>query len=148
MARTYTRLLYHIVFSTKNREPLIEESWMTDLYSLIGEIVRNRGGELLAGGGISDHIHLLVRIPANYAVSEIVRDVKAVSSGWRHECGDTVFGWQNGYGAFTVSASKAETVTAYIARQQEHHLVQSYQDEFIELLRRHEIEFDVCGLWD
>jgi REP element-mobilizing transposase RayT len=136
------------VFSTKNREPLIDDAWRPDLHAYIGGIVRNRKGDLLAAGGIPDHVHLLVRIPADWAVSDFVRDIKAVSSGWRHDLGDTDFRWQNGYGAFTVSVSMIETVTGYINRQPEHHRTQTFRDEYVELLRKHEIEYDERYMWD
>ncbi len=103
MAQTYTQLFYHLVWSTKNREPLILPGWRPDLHAYIGGIVRNRRGELIAAGGVPDHIHLLARLPADRAVAEVVRDIKAVSSGWRHEHGEPGFAWQGGYGAFTVS---------------------------------------------
>jgi REP element-mobilizing transposase RayT len=140
--------LYHLVFSTKNREPLIDDAWRPELHAYIGGSVRNRKGELLAAGGIPDHIHLLTRVPADRTVSDFVRDVKALSSGWRHDLGDAGFGWQNGYGAFTVSASMVDSVTGYIARQPEHHRTQTFREEFVEFLRRHGVEYDDRYLWD
>jgi putative transposase len=148
MAQTYTQLYYHLVWSTKNREPLILSPWRPDLHAYIGGIVRNRRGDLLAAGGIPDHIHLLVRLPADRAVSDTVRDIKAVSSGWRHETGDTSFFWQGGYGAFTVSRSVIDAVAGYIERQEEHHRRQTFQDEFIEMLKRHGVEYNERYLWD
>jgi REP element-mobilizing transposase RayT len=103
---------------------------------------------MLAAGGVADHVHLLARLPADLAVSDVVRDIKAVSSGWRHDQGDTGFWWQNGYGAFTVSASKVDTVSGYIARQPEHHKRQSLRDEYLGLLRRHGIDVDENHLWE
>jgi REP element-mobilizing transposase RayT len=147
VAQTYTRLLFHLVFSTKNREPLIEDAWRPELHSYIGGILRNRKADLLAAGGIPDHMHLLVRSPADWAVSDLVRDIKAVSSRWRRDLGDRGFAWQNGYGAFTVSASMAATVTDYINNQPEHHRKQSFREEFVEFLRRHGIEYDEKYLW-
>jgi REP element-mobilizing transposase RayT len=136
------------VFSTKNREPLILPDWRPDLHAYIGGIVRNRRGELIAAGGIPDHIHLLVRLTADRAVADAVRDIKAVTSGWRHENGDPRFAWQGGYGAFTVSKSMVETVSRYIDRQEERHRVQTFQEEFLDLLRRHGIDYDERYLWD
>jgi REP element-mobilizing transposase RayT len=148
VAQTYTQLFYHLVFSTKNREPLILPAWRPDLHAYIGGIVRNRRGELIAAGGIPDHVHLLVRLPADRAVAEAVRDIKAVSSGWRHERDDPGFSWQGGYGAFTVSKSMVETVTRYIDRQEEHHRGQTFREELVELLQKHGIEYDGRYLWD
>jgi REP element-mobilizing transposase RayT len=148
VAQTYTQLFYHLVFSTKNREPLILPEWRPDLHAYIGGIVRNRRGELIAAGGIPDHIHLLARLPADRAVADAVRDIKAVSSGRRHENGDTAFAWQGGYGAFTVSKSMVETVSRYIDRQEERHRTQTFREEFLDLLRRHGVEYDERYLWD
>jgi len=148
MATTYSNLLFHLVFSTKHRELLIDPSWQGDLYGYIGGIVRQRRGKLLASGGMPDHVHLLVKTPTDLAVAELVRDVKAISTGWRHESGDGGFGWQTGYGAFTVSESVASTVTNYIHTQPEHHRTRTFQDEFVELLTRHGIDYNPKYLWD
>lgn len=148
MSQTYHKLLYHVVFSTKYRAPLIEPGWRPDLHAFIGGIVRKRRGELLAAGGIPDHIHLLVRLAADRSVADVVRDIKSVSSGWRHEGGDRGFAWQGGYGAFTVSPSAVPDVTAYIDRQEEHHRERTFQEEFRALLVRHGIEYDERYLWD
>jgi REP element-mobilizing transposase RayT len=148
MAQTYTQLFYHLVFSTKNRAPLILPAWQADLYSYIGGVVRNRRGELCAAGGIADHIHLMARLPADRAVADAVRDIKALSSGWRHENGDHSFAWQGGYGAFTVSRSMVERVTRYINRQEEHHRTATFQQEFLELLRCHGVDYNERYLWD
>jgi putative transposase len=148
VAHSHTRLLYHLVFSTKNREPLIAASWATDLYSYIGGVIRERRGDLITAGGVADHVHLLVRLPADRALSDVVRDAKAVSSGWRHEQGDTAFWWQTGYGAFTVSESGVEAVSKYIANQPVRHRMQLFRDEYVALLRAHQIEFDERYLWE
>jgi putative transposase len=148
MAQTYTQLFYHLVFSTKNRASLILPAWRPDLHAYIGGIVRNRKGDLLAAGGVADHIHLLVRLPADRAVADAVRDIKSVSSGWRHENGDPSFGWQYGYGAFTVSKSMVKAVTRYIDRQEEHHRTVTFREEFVKFLRKHGIEYDEQYLWD
>jgi putative transposase len=148
MAKTYTRLLYHIVFSTKNRETWIDPVWRPELHAYMGGIIRNRKGELIAAGGIPDHIHLLVRLAADQAVSEVVRAIKAVSSSWLHERGVMPFAWQTGYGAFTLSPSAIPSVAAYIDNQAQHHTSKTFQNEFIEMLTRQEIEYDERYLWD
>jgi putative transposase len=147
MAQTYTRLLLHAVFSTKNRAPLLTDDWRDDLHAYIGGVVRHRNGDLLAAGSVEDHIHLLIRFPATIAVAELVRDIKTNSSAWRREKGDRGFGWQNGYGGFTATTSIIPDVVEYIRGQREHHRQRSFQDEFVELLRKHEIEYDEQYLW-
>jgi REP element-mobilizing transposase RayT len=147
VAQTYTRLLYHIVFSTKNREPWLEPDWREDLHSFVGGIVRNRKGELLAAGGIPDHIHLLVRLAADRSVSDVVRDIKSNSSAWLHNRGVMPFAWQDGYGAFTLSPSAIPSIVAYINNQVEHHRRESFRDEFLVLLHEHEVQYEENRLW-
>jgi len=148
MATTFTNLLGHIIFSTKHRQPLIEAEWRDDLYAYMGGIIRNRGGILLAAGGMPDHIHLLLKWPAGSALSAIIRDVKAISSGWRNEAGEIDFGWQTGYGGFSVSESVVPDVTAYIHNQEQHHQKRTYQEEFLQFLEAHQIDYDPKYLWD
>ena len=148
MAQTYTRLLYHIVFSTKYREPLIDDSWRPALHSFIGGIVRKRKGDLLAAGGIPDHMHLLLRLAADRSISDIVRDIKSNSSIWFHDQGLNAFAWQNGYGAFTLSPAAIPALTSYIDNQREHHSGTSFQNEYVALLIEHGIEYDEKYLWE
>jgi REP element-mobilizing transposase RayT len=140
-------LLYHIVFSTKKREPWIDPAWRDELHAFIGGIVRNRKGELIVAGGIPDHIHLLVRLAADRSVSDIVRDIKSNSSGWLHDRGVMPFAWQDGYGAFTLSPSAVPVVTRYIENQVEHHARESFDDEFLAMLLEHGVEYDEKYLW-
>ncbi len=150
MAGTYTKLIYHLIFSTKHREPLISPRLRTELYPYIGGILRDQDGHLLEVGGMPDHLHLLIRLKADISVSEIVRLVKANSSKWVNERPDQTgrFAWQRGYGAFTVNLSQASTVSQDVRNQEEHHRKQTFQEEFIEFLKRHEIEFDEQHVWD
>ena len=147
---SFTSLNYHLVFSTRHREPLIEDTWQPRLYGYIGGIVRHQGGALLAAGGMPDHVHLLVAINKSVAITDAVRDINANSSKWVHDDipDKAGFAWQAGYGAFTVSYSALDAVRRYFADQQEHHRVRTFQEEFAALLRRHEIEFDERYLLD
>lgn len=149
MAQSYTNLIYHIVFSTKNRESLITPETQPRLYEYIGGIIRNKGGILLEIGGMNDHIHVLAKLRPDNSLSNILRDLKANSTGWMHKVFPEMkdFSRQNGYGAFTVSASQIEKVKQYIANQEEHHAKVSFKDEFIKLLRANEIEFDAKYLF-
>lgn len=149
MAQSYTNLIYHIVFSTKNREPLITAETQQRLYEYIGGIIRNKGGIMLEIGGISDHLHVLAKLRPDNSLSNILRDLKANSTGWMHKVFPEMkdFSWQNGYGAFTVSASQVEKVRQYIIKQEQHHAKISFKEEFIKLLRANQIEFDEKYLW-
>jgi REP element-mobilizing transposase RayT len=110
----------------------------------MGGIIRRQGGIALAINGTADHVHLLVKLRPDKAVSDVLRDLKANATGWLHEIFPVLrdFSWQNGYGAFTVSASQVERVRKYIANQEAHHRRQSFRDELIALLKANEIEFD------
>jgi REP element-mobilizing transposase RayT len=142
MARTYTKLIYHIVFSTKERLPLITEAIRDRLYEYVGGVIRGEKGSLLEIGGVADHVHLLARFGASIAVSDIVQRIKGNSSHWLNQQPASGFAWQNGYGAFTVSESQVATVRKYIQRQEEHHKRLSFKDELISLLHKHRIDFD------
>lgn len=145
MPQSYTNLIYHVVFSTKNRQRVINDNVKSRLYDYIGGAIRKQGGIVLAINGMSDHIHLLAKLRADKSVSDVMRDLKANSSGWMHEVFPEAkdFSWQNGYSAFTVSASQVEKVKKYIANQESHHQrIGSFREEFIKLLRKNEIEFD------
>ena len=143
MPNTYTNLLFHIVYSTKYRKPLIQPSWQDELYGYMGGIIRAEKGILLVAGGIEDHVHLLAKLPPTIAVSDMLRLIKANSSKWANERSDVpYFEWQAGYGAFSVSESNVPSVRKYIDSQEEHHRKQAFRDEYLALLRRHNIEFD------
>lgn len=145
MPQSFTNLIYHIVFSTKNRQPLITNDVKSRMYDYLGGTIRKQGGISLAINGMDDHIHVLAKLRPDKAVSDVLRDLKANSSGWMHEIFPDLkdFSWQNGYGAFTVSASQTDKVMEYIANQEKHHLkIGSFRDEFIKLLRANKIEFD------
>jgi len=119
------------------------------LFPYMGGIVRERNGVPLIINGLADHVHLLVSLPTNDSVAELLRVVKANSSRWVHEQfpAQSRFGWQSGYAAFSVSASRMTEVTEYIAGQQEHHRRVSYQDELLSLLQKHGVTYDVRDLW-
>jgi putative transposase len=144
MAETFTNLIYHIIFSTKNRQPLITEAHQSRLFDYIGGTIRELGGIALAINGTEDHVHLLAKLRPDRALSDVLRDLKANASGWMHDVFPDMkdFSWQRGYGAFTVSRSNVEKVQDYIARQKEHHQKKSFRDEFIEFLEVNDIEYN------
>lgn len=148
MARTFTKLIYHIVFSTKERVPLITDEIRDRRYEYLGGVIRGEKGSLMEIGGVADHVHLLARFGAASAVSDMVQRIKGNCSHWLNQEPGSWFAWQNGYGAFTVSESQVATVRKYIQRQEEHHKRLSFKDELISLLRKHRIEFDERDLLD
>ncbi len=144
MSHTFSLLLYHIVFGTQHRAAFIDLELRDELYPYIAGIVRNERGSLLTIGGMPDHVHLLVRLKPTASVADFLRSVKANSSRWVHERAHPPrrFGWQEGYAAFTVSESSAAKVCRYIQNQEEHHRRRSFEEEWVDLLKRHGIEFD------
>ena len=144
MANTYTSLYYHLVFSTKNRVPLIRPEIETRVWEFIGGIARHHKMTALQIGGIEDHIHALVMAPPTIAPYEIAKYLKGESSLWVKQTFDDLpdFGWQDGYGAFTVSKSKLAEVIAYIQNQRLHHQAKSFEDEYRELFDLHGVEYD------
>lgn len=141
---TFTNLLYHIVYSTKYRKPVIDPSWQDELYGYVGGIIRENKGTLLCMGGIEDHVHLLAKLSPTIAISDILRMIKTNSSKMVNERikPHVPFEWQPGYGAFSVSESQQENVRTYILNQKTHHQKRSFEDEFIAMLERHKIAYE------
>ncbi|MCS6806792.1 MAG: IS200/IS605 family transposase [Acidobacteriota bacterium] len=148
MPSTHTSLHYHLVFSTKDRLPMIAQSWRDRLHAYLGGIVKRLGGVPLAIGGIRDHVHMLVGLTSSHRLDYFVRDLKADSSEWVHrEVGQRIFAWQKGYGAFTVSPSSIEAVKRYVLNQENHHRRKTFQEEYVELLKASGIVYDERYLW-
>jgi len=139
---SFTNLLYHGIFSTKDRRPAIGPEIRDRLYEYIGGIVRGEGGVQLQIGGVPDHVHILFKYRADRCLSDMMRQIKAGSSGWAGKEIPDWGGWQDQYAGFTVSESQAEAIREYIANQEEHHRKMSFRDELIALLRKNRIEFD------
>ena len=148
MPSTHLSLHYHLVFSTKNRAPMIADDWRERLHAFLGGIVQNLGGTPAAISGVADHVHLLIGLRATHCLADVMRELKAVSSRWVHEeIGPPAFAWQEGYGAFTVGAPQCGAVRNYIAKQEEHHRVKTFQEEYIEFLKLGGVEYDDRYLW-
>jgi REP element-mobilizing transposase RayT len=149
MSRTYSYLLMHIVFGTADRAPLITSDIRDGLYEYMGGIMREMGAVTVIINGMPDHVHVLVSVPLTLTVPDLVRVVKTNSSRWVHEKWpeQRTFGWQKGYGVFSVSRLMAPQVERYINEQQKHHRKFSFEEEYRVLLRRHNIEFDERYLW-
>jgi REP element-mobilizing transposase RayT len=148
MPSTHTSLHYHLVFSTKDREPWLEADFRPKLFAYLGGIVKGMQGHPHAIGGIADHVHLLVGLKATCCLSDVMREVKSESSAWiKGELHHSSFAWQEGYGAFTVSAPDLEKVKNYILNQEEHHRKVTFQDEYRVFLERALVEYDEGYLW-
>jgi putative transposase len=144
MAGAYCNLLYHLLFSTKGRRPLISSAMKMRLHDYIGGIVRGEDGDLLEINSVADHVHLAVRLHPTRAIADVLRLIKSNSSRWANEKfrRGPSFAWQEGYAAFTVSQSQVPRLLDYIRGQEEHHRKQDFRRELVSLLRRNGIAFE------
>jgi putative transposase len=144
MSGTYSQILLHAVFSTKERRTWLKPDIVVDLYPYMGGIMRDMKATLLAIGGVEDHVHLYFRWRTDEAISNLMREVKAGSSEWLHKQFSKLraFAWQEGYAVFSVSKSQEKRVKKYLANQVEHHRQCDFRTELKELLQKHEIEFE------
>lgn len=148
MSHTYTSSLFHCVFSSKERRPTIRPDFQEDLWAYLGGIARSNGSKALAVGGVEDHVHVLISLPADLTLAHAMQLLKGGSSRWVHErIGRRDFQWQRGYGGFSVGISQVSATIAYISSQSEHHRRKTFQEEFLEILSRHGIEYDPRYVW-
>ncbi len=148
MPSTHTSLHFHIVFSTKDRFPFIHPEWEEHLHAYPGGSNKTAEGIPLAINGTQNHIDLLVGLRATHRLADFVQDIKQTSSRWAHETiGVKNFAWQLGYGAYTVSASSLDPVTKSIGNQKEHHGKKSFQEEYVEFLKKSGVKYDERYLW-
>lgn len=143
MANTYTQLYFHIVFAVKGRANLISSKWEEELYKYITGIISNKNQKLIAINGMPDHIHILIGMKPDGNLSDLVRDIKVNSSKFINEKRfvQGKFEWQQGFGAFTLGHSQLDVIVNYIKMQKEHHKTKTFMEEYIEFLKRYEIDF-------
>ncbi len=143
MPNTYTSLHCHIVFSTKNREPWIAKDLRCRLWEYLGGTIRGLGGQPHEVGGVADHVHLAVALKPTHTLSKVMQELKKNSSTWVHkELRIPGFAWQDGYAAFSVSASVLPHVVAYVRDQEAHHRTKSFREELEMLLKKSGVDFD------
>jgi putative transposase len=141
MPHTYAQNTIHVVFSTKDRSKLIPKEFQPRLWAYAAGICKKEGIFVHAIGGMEDHIHVLVQIPPTLALAKAVNALKSNSSRWANEQG-CAFAWQQGYAAFSVSASNVPAVVRYIQNQEAHHKKMNFEAEFLALLKRHRVAYD------
>ena len=141
MAHSYVSSVFHVVFSTKDRTNLIRAEFQTRLWDYLSAIARNIHSQVLAIGGTENHVHVLLALGADQKLADTVRTLKCNSSKWMRE-NSSRFGWQEGYGAFSVSPGQLDRVKAYIRNQAPHHRQRSFEDEFVAMLTAANINFD------
>jgi putative transposase len=150
MAQSLAKIYVHTIFSTKNREPNLADSWRDELCQVIGGAANNLGCQSLIVNGVKDHVHMLFQLGRTISIADAISKIKSTSSLWinQNHVPLSPFHWQAGYAAFSVSQSNVPAVTTYIHRQPEHHGQVTYQDELREWLRLYEVEWDEKYLWD
>lgn len=144
MSHAYSKLIYHCIFSTKDRKPHLTDNLRDRAYAYIAGIISKSHGHLIKAGGTADHVHLLLELKGDTFVSEGMRLIKANSSKWIHDTfpDQSHFAWQTGYGAFSVSLSTVDDVVRYLEKQEEHHRHQTFEKELVAFLLRHHISYD------
>jgi REP element-mobilizing transposase RayT len=148
MSQTHLALHYHVIFSTKERHPFIKSEWKDRLHSFLAGCIKAHGGFPEAIGGTKDHVHLLFGLKATHKLADVVKDIKVASSKWvHHEIGLRLFAWQKGYGGFTVGLSQIEQVRGYVLNQEKHHAKKNFKEEYVEMLKLAEIEYDEKFMW-
>ena len=151
MPQSLAQVIIHIVFSTKNRDPFLsDDDIRKEMHSYLGGSCNNLDCPVIVIGGVSDHVHIILKFSRNISIAKLVGEIKRSSSKWIKTKGGmlTKFSWQNGYGVFSVGRSEIERVKSYILNQEEHHRKRSFQDEYRKFLREYEIEYDEKYVWD
>jgi len=150
MPQSFDSVILHIVFSTKQRQPFIRGQVGDQMHGYLANVGRAQGCKVYGVGGVKDHVHLATSLPRTLCISDLVCELKTESSKWAKKQGAEfkAFGWQAGYGVFSISKSHAPALVTYIANQEQHHEAKTFQEEFLELLEKHELEWDEAYMWD
>lgn len=150
MPQSLSKVLLHIVFSTKNREPWLDSTVRPRIHSYLATICRDLSAESVYIDGVSDHVHIVTTLPRTLSQARMIEQVKKTSSKWIKTIDARYrgFSWQRGYVAFSVSRSRLDAVLQYLQSQEEHHRARPFQEEYRELLRRHGVNFDEQYVWD
>ncbi|WP_396190809.1 IS200/IS605 family transposase [Flavobacterium sp.] len=144
MPNTYTQIHIQFVFAVKFRKALIEDSYKQELYQYITGIVQSYGHKMLAINGVADHIHIFIGMRPTQSISDLMQDIKGNSSKWVNDKKflKVKFEWQGGYGAFSYSKSHVQNVINYVKNQEKHYSKQTFRDEYVEFLKKFDIEYD------
>lgn len=150
MAQSLSKVLLHLVFSTKNRKDSIPPELAPELHAYLAGACRGQGSEAFRVGGTTDHVHIACTLPRTMSVSKLLEEIKKSSSKWMKttEGGSKSFSWQSGYAAFSLGASRLDELTRYIDRQVEHHKKRSFRQELVDFLEKYGVEYDERYLWD
>src|SRR5262245_59648732 len=151
MSQSLAKVLLHIIYSTKDRQPFLANSKVRrQMHSYLATVLKEYGCQVILIGGVADHVHILCALFRTSSIAELVREVKRNSSKWIKLKGGMLgkFQWQSGYGVFSIGQSQVSRVKAYILCQEQHHRRRSFQDEYRDFLKRYEVEYDERYVWD
>ncbi len=150
MPQSLSKVIIHIIFSTKNREPWLDRDVRSRMHAYIATVCRDLNAEALRVGGVADHVHIVATLPRTLSQAEMIETLKKTSSKWIKGLDSKYrrFYWQRGYGAFSVSPSQLDAVLEYVQNQEEHHRSRTFQDEYRDFLRKYGVEFDERYVWD
>lgn len=150
MPQSLSKVIVHIIFSTKDREPWLDSEVQRRMHAYLATICRDLGAEFVHVGGVIDHVHIVAALPRTLSQAQFIEQMKKLSSKWIKTLAARYrsFFWQRGYGAFSVSPGQLDAVRGYIETQREHHRTRTFQEEYRELLRKHGVDFDERYVWD
>ena len=150
MPQSLSKVIIHIIFSTKNREGWLDSDVRPRMHAYLATVCRNLGAEFVRIGGVADHVHIVTALPLTVSQAELIEEIKKASSKWIKALNTQYRGffWQRGYGAFSVSPSQLDVVLRYVEEQPAHHRTRTFQEEYRELLGKHGVQFDERYAWD
>ena len=150
MPQSLSKVIVHIIFSTKNRETFLDSDVRPRMHAYLATICRDFGADLVRVGGVADHVHIVTTLPRPLSQAELIEQIKKTSSKWIKELDPRYrnFFWQRGYAAFSVSPNQLEAMLQYVDAQQQHHRTSTFQEEYRDLLRKHGVHFDERFVWD
>jgi REP element-mobilizing transposase RayT len=148
--QSLSKVVLHIIFSTKNREPWLDPEVRPRMHAYLATICRDVGADFVRVGGVADHVHIITTLPRTVSQAQFIAQIKKTSSKWIKalDARYRSFLWQRGYGAFSVSPSQLDSALDYVNKQQEHHRTRTFQEEYRDFLLKHSIDFDERYVWD
>lgn len=148
MAQSLSRVIIHIIFSTKNRQKFLIDEIRGRLHAYLATVLRDKGSVVFKVGGTSDHVHIACSLTRTFSQSDLIKKLKVSSTKWMKENFDESFSWQTGYGVFSIGESQLSALVSYIENQVEHHRMKSFKDEFRTFLNKYNINFDEQYVWE
>ena len=150
MPQSLSLVIVHVIFSTKQRKPFLDDEIRESAHSYLAKVIRNTGCECYRVGGVEDHVHLAMRLSRTITIADLIEKLKTPSSKWMKAQAENqkAFAWQRGYGCFSISPNDLKALIEYIDNQKQHHRKRTFQDEFRMFLNKYGVEYDEAYVWD